>query len=56
MIRVCPVIHRAWWRVKALFPWVDKSQKPAPVPSMKHAEDTLKTAIFDLSELLDNRK
>ncbi len=52
MIRVCPVVNRAWWKVKTfLFPWVDKSKRPKPVPKMAQAEDMLRTAIFDLREI-----
>lgn len=53
MIRVCPVITRAWWRVKVfLFPWLNQDKRPAPVPKMREVEDMLRTAIFDLRETI----
>lgn len=52
MIKVCPVVNRVWWKVKTfLFPWVSQAKRPPSVPRMKEAEDTLRTAIFDLREV-----
>jgi hypothetical protein len=52
MISVCPVVNRAWWKVKTfLFPWVNQARRPPNVPSMGKVEDALRTAIFDLREV-----
>lgn len=56
MMRVCPVVWRAWWRVKTwLFPWVDQSGRPQSKPRLRDAENAVSTAILNLSELLDDR-
>lgn len=57
MMEVCPVIKRAWWKIKlSLWPWLDQSKAPEPRPRMREADDMLTTAIFDLSQLLDQHR
>lgn len=57
MIRVCPVVTRVLWKIKsALWPWADQSKAPEPKPKMREADAMLKAAIFDLSQLLDERR
>jgi len=53
MIRVCPIVDRTWWRFKLwLFPWMNQTKRPPDAPKMREAEDMLRTAIFDLREIL----
>lgn len=57
MIGICPVVVRAWWKVKtAIWPWADQTKAPEPKPRMREADAMLTTAIFDLAKLLDERK
>ena len=56
MIRVCPVVWRAWWRVKTMvWPWADQTRRPESKPRIGEAENAVSTAILNLSEILDNR-